>query len=292
MKEISLEDISFSYDRNSKEKARCLKAISLKITQGKVLGVFGPSGAGKTTLIFLICGLLKPDHGRILIDGEALSDRKEDWKRLRSKMGVAFQFPEDMFFKESISEEFWNILGEKGYARENATRMAKQALNWAGLDADSLWSRHPLHLGYGQLRRLSLALVWAQDRDFLILDEPTVGLDCLTKKRLLKDIVHYCHQKKKLSIIACHDTSALLPLVDHGLILQGGEIVFQGTREKLLDKPECLASAGLSLPPLADLAIKLKRDGLPVNQIWKNLDQAIEGITEMIPRGNAKDEST
>jgi energy-coupling factor transport system ATP-binding protein len=282
LKTISLENVSFSYDRIKKLKNRCIRSISFRINEQNVLGIFGPSGSGKTTLIFLICGLLKPDCGRILVDGENLSEQKDAWEKLRSRMGVSFQFPEDMFFQESISEEFIEILGKKGHSREDAEHMAHRAIEWTGLAADSIWSEQPLHLSYGQLRRLSLALVWAQDWDLLILDEPTVGLDCLSKKKILGDLVCRCHKPGKLGIITSHDTSTLLPLVDHAIVLDKGEIALYDSREGILPKWESISSLGLSMPALAELSIKLKKAGLPINQIWQNQSQAIKDIVDMM----------
>jgi energy-coupling factor transport system ATP-binding protein len=282
LKTISLENVSFGYDKDTNLKNPCLKNISFSINEQNVLGIFGPSGSGKTTLIFLICGLLKPDCGRILIDGENPSKQKDTWEKLRSRMGVTFQFPEDMFFHESISEEFTEILGKKGYSREDAEHMAHKAIEWTGLDNDSIWSAHPMHLSYGQLRRLSLALVWAQDVDILILDEPTVGLDCLSKKKILGDLVCRCHQPGKLGIITSHNTSTLLPLVDYAVVLDKGEIALYDSTEKILRKWEDISSLGLSIPALAELSIKLKKAGLPINRIWQNQTQAVKDIVDMM----------
>jgi energy-coupling factor transport system ATP-binding protein len=223
-----------------------------------------------------------PDYGKILVDGQNPSNQKLCWEKLRSRMGVTFQFPEDMFFQESISEEFWKILGEKGHSKKDVERLSHNAMKWIGLDANNLWSKHPFHLSQGQLRQLSLALVWAQDWDLLLMDEPTVGLDCLLKGKILKDLLQRCHQHDKLCIITGHDTSTLLPLVDYGIILDKGEIVLYDTREKILQKSDCLSSVGLSMPPLADLSIKLKKNGLPINQIWKDQGQAIRDLIAII----------
>ncbi|MGA1842402.1 MAG: energy-coupling factor ABC transporter ATP-binding protein [bacterium] len=283
MKTISFENVSFSYNRDTKSKDQCLRDISFSIKDQNVLGVFGPSGSGKTTLIFLFCGLLKPDHGRILIDGENPWEQKDAWEKLMSRMGAAFQFPEDMFFQESVSEEFIEILKKKGHSTEDAELMAIKAIEWTGLDPGSIWHRHTMRLSYGQLRLLSLALLWAQDWDFLILDEPTVGLDCLLKEKILKDLISRCHQPGKLGIITSHDTSTLLPLVDHAIILNKGEIALYDSREGILRKWESISSLNLSIPALAELSIKLKKAGLPLSQIWQNQNQALKDILDMMP---------
>jgi len=290
LKEISVEDISFGYDKD-RHKGPCLRNISFHIRQGETIGVFGPSGAGKTTLIFLICGLLKPDKGQIRVNGESLSEQRNAWKRFRDKIGMAFQFPDEMFFHESVSEEFLSVLTKKGFSDEKAKDLACEALKWAGLDAEAFWLRYPLHLSQGQLRRLSLAIVWAQKQELLILDEPTVGLECRFKKEMIEDMIAYCRENGRMGIIAGHDTTSLLSLVDYALILRDGETVLQGTSGKILSQPDCLTSAGLSLPLPADLFIKLKQSGLCGNRIWRDIDEASHDIIEWLKHMQSDDES-
>jgi energy-coupling factor transport system ATP-binding protein len=282
VKSISFENVTFSYNKDTKLKDQSLRNISFSINDKNILGVFGPSGSGKTTLIFLLCGLLKPDYGRILIDGKNPLEQKVTWGKLRNRMGVAFQFPEDMFFQGYVSEEFIEILGGKGHSKEEAEHMALRAIEWTGLDAGSIWHRHTMHLSYGQLRLLNLALVWSQDWDLLILDEPTVGLDCLSKEKILKDLVCRCHQPGKLGIITSHDTATLIPLVDQALVLDKGKIVLFDSGDKILHKWENISSLNLSIPALAELSIKLKKAGLPINQIWQNQSQAIKNIVDLL----------
>lgn len=290
IEKISLQNVSLSNARDDTKSPYFLENISLSISRGKVLGIFGPSAAGKTTLLFLICGLLKPDYGTVEVDGEDPTRQRDGWKKIREHMAVAFQFPEDMFFHESVSEEFWKILKEKGHTKKGAASLAHKALEWAGLDASSLLNRHPLYLSQGELRKMSLALVWAQDRECIIVDEPTVGLECIWKKRIIQDIIQDCHRRGKIGIIATHDTPTLLPLVDISIILDKGKIIIQGPWSEILNKPECLSSCGLSLPPLADLAIRLKNAGMQIHRIWKDLDQATEDINEWIPCKGIDDE--
>ena len=102
-------------------------------------------------------------------------------------------------------------------------------------------------------------------------------------------MISHCKKKEKIGIIASHDTTTLLPLVDYGLILRRGEMIMQGTSEKILNKPDCLASADLSLPPLTDLSIKLRQMGLPINQIWRNLDDATHDIIELTHPNKSSD---
>ena len=280
MKDISLENISFRYHHHHRYR---LQNVSLNVSQGSILGIFGPSGAGKTTLLFLICGLLKPECGHILVDGKNPLKCKSDFRDLRRKTGLAFQFPEDMVLQSAISEEFYKMMEKRDDPIPDIKQAAFDMLHRVGLDADSLWARHPLHLSHGELKRLSLALVWAKEPDLFILDEPTVGLDCQEKKGIMTEIIRYCRHEKKMCIMASQDTSTLLPFVDNTLILRDGKMIFWGTRGEILQYPEKLMDSDLSLPPMADLAIRLKKSGFPVHRVWEDLDQAIHEIMEIIP---------
>ena len=185
MKEISLKNVSFRYHQHRRYS---LQNISLNASKGNVLGIFGPSGSGKTTLLFLICGLLRPEYGHIGADGEELLKSKATFNQFRRQISLAFQFPEDMVLRGSVAQEFSKMIGETDCPGPDVKRVAFDMLQRVGLDADLLWHQHPLHLSHGELKRLSLALVWAQERDLLILDEPTVGLDCQEKNRIMTDI--------------------------------------------------------------------------------------------------------
>ncbi|MBN2373488.1 ATP-binding cassette domain-containing protein [bacterium] len=279
---VCLENVSLAFTGDGVEKSGFLRDISLNVNAGEIFGIFGPSASGKTSLIYSICGLLKIDRGRLLVNGEDPSRQKDGWKRFRKRLAVAFQFPEDMFFKGSIADEFWDVLKEKGLSREDAEGLAHKAMEIAGLDATFFWHVHPLRLSQGQLKMLSIALVHAQDRDCMILDEPTAGLGCLPKKRIITNISELCRSKDKICIIASHDTSTLLPVIDHGIILLDGRVVISGSRDDILCNPDCIISSGLSLPPLSDLAIRLKKAGLPICRIWTDTDQAAEDIAEII----------
>ncbi len=277
--EILLKNVYIKND----EEAYSLEDISLGIKSGEVTGIFGQSGSGKTTLIYLICGLLKPEKGKILINGEDPSKQKGAWKTIRKNLGVSLQFPEDMFFQESVLDEFKRILGDKRYTKDEIQSLAINALKWAGLDKVNLLERHPLQLSQGEMRRLSLALVRAQNSSCVILDEPTVGLDPIAKKKMVKEIIQYYRQEDKIVIISSHDTPVILPLVDQIIILKKGKIITQGSWNNILGKEaDSLISAGLSFPPFADLSIRLKMAGIPVKNIWKEFDQAKKDIVELI----------
>ncbi|MGA1795534.1 MAG: ATP-binding cassette domain-containing protein [bacterium] len=270
---LVFEDVCFDYEND--HAPYLLEHVSLTVSAGSVLGVFGPSGSGKTTLALLAAGLLNPRCGRVLVDGYPP-------RRPGTSVCMAFQIPEDMFLRDSVCDEMVGTLQEKGQQREDAAQRARQAIVWAGLEPKALWTRHPLHLSHGELRRLSLALVWEQDWDVLILDEPTAGLECRVKRGMMEDIARRCHCEGKIVVIAGHDTPLLLPLIDYGIVLQGGKILTRGSREGLLEHHEMVTAAGLSLPPMADLAITLKDAGLPIHRIWLDCEQASEDIAAML----------
>jgi len=276
--DITLEHVTLK----NAEGQTILKDISCKVKKGEVLGIFGPSGSGKTTLLFLICGLTNPSEGSVLINGNNPSKDKGLWKKTRKDFAVSVQFPEDMFFQESVFGEFKKLYEGDGYSPELIRALAYDSLKWAGLDISGILERHPLKLSQGELRRLSLAIVWGKKKECIILDEPTAGVEAISKERLLCGIIGYCHENKKIGIMLSHDIRELLPLVDRIMIINKGKMVCHGGWAEVLENPDLLTSAGLCLPTFAELSIKLREAGIPVKNIWRQLDQAKEEILQLL----------
>lgn len=275
--EYTFEHVSLSINKSGFS----LQDISFSLKQGEVLGIFGPGSSGKTSLLYLVCGVYRPDKGRIIVNGEDVI-KEDTWKRIRHRMAVAFQFREDMFSHNSILDEFKGIFGNRITSRQELESLSLKALKWAGMKKPDILYRMPFHLSQGESSRLGLALVIAKDADCMILDEPTTGIEPASGKRLMHDLVRHCHRHKKIGIILSHDTRILLPLVDKSMILSDGRVINYGIWDEILDKYGLIPSVGLPLPPIAELAIRLKKKGFPVTRIWKNHNEASKALKSLL----------
>ena len=211
---INLTDISYSYPGGKK----VLDNLNLELCQGRKLGLVGPNGGGKTTLLHIIMGLLKPSSGSIEIFGQPVVNEK-DFKKIRQKIGFLFQDSDDQLFSPTVLEDVAFGPLNLGKTKEEAVETAKKTLNFLGLSGFE--DRVTYKLSGGEKRLVSLATVLAMEPEILLLDEPTTGLDDATKARIV-DLL----EKLPLSLIMISHESDLLERITDSIInLENGRII-------------------------------------------------------------------
>ncbi|WDN88724.1 cobalt/nickel transport system ATP-binding protein [Desulfosarcina sp. BuS5] len=211
---INLTDICYSYPGGKK----VLDNLNLELCQGRKLGLVGPNGGGKTTLLHIIMGLLKPSSGSIEIFGQPVVDEK-DFKKIRQKTGLLFQDSDDQLFSPTVLEDVAFGPLNLGKTKEEAVETAKKTLNFLGLSGFE--DRVTYKLSGGEKRLVSLATVLAMEPEILLLDEPTTGLDDATKARIV-DLL----EKLPLSLIMISHESDLLERITDSIInLENGRII-------------------------------------------------------------------
>jgi len=242
---IVVDELSHVYARGTPLAHEALRSVSLSISPGERLGVAGPTGSGKSTLIQHLAGLLKPSSGRVLLDGIPASARGRESQRRRRRVGIAFQYPEEQVFEQTVGREIAFGPRNLGLSAQQVESRVQWALNLVGLDPDQILDRSPFGLSGGELRRVSLAGVLALQPAVLILDEPTAGLDPHGRDTLLERVDAWQRETSSTLIIVSHDLDALARLVDRVLILRDGEIVALGKIRSVLGDAELLARTGL-----------------------------------------------
>ncbi|KRE72954.1 ATP-binding cassette domain-containing protein [Paenibacillus sp. Soil750] len=242
---------------------RLLQNISFTLEEGSVTLLIGHAGSGKSTLLQVMSGLLKPQAGSITVDEQPiwLKPMKADPKQLL-RFGLTFQFPEQQLFARSIGQEFAYSLRpyklEKG-ERDRRIREATHALDPHGVFA---MDRSPFALSGGEQRRLALATTFATAPDWLLMDEPTAGLEAAAVRELLRMLRE--RGGRGGLVVATHDLDTFFPLADRVLVLDHGELVFDGAPQLLCRAPEVLARAGVGLPSCAEAAVEMARIGIAI----------------------------
>lgn len=244
--EIKFNDVSFSY--NEKTKKYALKNIGINIKKGKINGIIGRSGSGKTTLAELINALLIPTEGNIKIDDFIIGKGKKitNINSLRSNVGLVFQFPEEQFFNLKVKDEIKFGMDYFNIKTEEIDKRCIDALKLVGLDETYL-ERETFKLSSGEMRRVALASILAINPKVLILDEPTIGLDNLSKKSLVSLIRKLKTRYHKTIIIITHDVDFLHQISDYIFVLDNGRVVLEGTKYEVFTNDE-LNNYGL-IPP-------------------------------------------
>lgn len=263
---IILENVSYTYPNGSE----AVKDVTLTIDRGEFVGIIGQSGAGKTTLAKLVIGLLKPTRGRVLVDG--LDTRRTPVSILARKVGYVFQNPETMLFSATIREEMSFALRNLGVPPDEALQRINNALESVNLFKP--FDHSPHTLSFGEKRRLAIACVLAMDTDFVVLDEPTTGLDYYRCVSLFKSLAELVEKGKTVMVIT-HDTDLLARYANRVITLEQGRVIYDGEARELLINVEFLRNHGFSPTHLQILAAKLKAKSPTVEDVAEALARVL-----------------
>lgn len=265
---IKVTDISYTYMRGTPFEKTALKNISFDAAQGEVLAVAGHTGSGKSTLIQIVAGLIDLQSGSVTIDDLPVTDKK-----IRRLVGIVFQYPEHQLFEETVERDIAFAPKNFGLGDAEISARVDEAMRQVGLDA-GLKNSSPFELSGGQRRRVAIAGILALKPKYLILDEPTAGLDPLAKENLLRELFGAIKRSGVTIILVSHNMEDIARFANRVVVLAQGEIVFNGTPRELFAREEILARAGLESPPITQLLYRLG-----INQIALTLDEAEKLIT-------------
>jgi energy-coupling factor transport system ATP-binding protein len=270
---ITVEDIHFAYSSDVK----ALKGVSLTVKNGEFVAIMGQNGAGKTTLVKHFNGLLKPNAGKVLIDG--VETAKTSVAALAKNVGFVFQNPDHQLFSETVEEEIAFALKNFGYEPAIIEQRITWAVNLLGLNQYRKTS--PFMLSGGERKRVALASVLAWDPQVLVLDEPTIGQDHLQKENLRQFIVQLQTQGKTI-VIVTHDVEFVAECNPRVILMREGKIVADGEGRDILTNPQVLEQSSIVLPQIAQVFTLLNMSELPKNVI--DLYEAKQLLLKMLEK--------
>ena len=263
MKNYALEfkNVSVIYGEGSPFRKAALNNITTSFPKGEITGIIGHTGSGKSTLASLTNGLLKPTSGEILLDGENIWAKPKEMIKIRSRVGLVFQYPEYQLFDETVESDI--AFGPKNMKLpdEEIKNRVKLAAEFCGLSEKEL-KRSPFELSGGQKRRAAIAGVLAMRPEVLVLDEPAAGLDPKGKEEILSGLVEYKNRYGATLLIISHSMEDIAKYADEILVMKDGEIYMQGGVEDIFIQAERLFDARLDLPQITKLFIELKKRDL------------------------------
>ena len=251
--EIEIKNVSYTYNYKTPLRKTALKNINVNIKPNRINSIIGKCGSGKTTLIELLLALLKPTKGKIYV-GPYLVEKNIKIKRinnLRFDVGLIFQFPEDQIFNSTVKSEIQFGMKYFNYKLKDIDKRTSDALKMVGLD-DSYLTKNPLKLSRGEMRKVSIASVLAFNPKILIFDEPTVGLDSISKRNFIKLIQLLKNKYNKTIILVSHDTELVYKCSDYTYVLNEGELVLEGDTKEVLTSNK-LYEYGLQKPKIVEM---------------------------------------
>ena len=257
--------------------------VSFEIKEGEFVGLIGHTGSGKSTLIQHLNGLVKATGGEIYFNGEDIYEKNYDLKKLRSKVGLVFQYPEHQLFEVSVFKDVCFGPLNQGLTKEAAELRAFEALKMVGFP-EELFYHSPFDLSGGQKRRVAIAGVLAMRPEVIILDEPTAGLDPAGRDEILDQIKKIHDEKNMTVILVSHSMEDVAKYADRLIVMNSGKIMFDDIPREVFKHVEELESMGLAVPQVRYILDDLKAAGLNVNTDCITVEEARDAILAALNR--------
>ncbi len=274
---IRAENISFVYSTGTSFEKKALDNVSFEIEKGEFVGIIGHTGSGKSTLIQLLNGLLKPTEGNIFFDEKNIWDEPKKIRNIRFRVGMVFQYPEYQLFEETVYKDIAFGPHNMGLDDDETDKRIHKAAEFVGLREDQLLVS-PFELSGGEKRRAAIAGVIAMDPDVLILDEPTAGLDPLGREALLSQIVDYHRVRKNTVLLVSHSMEDIARIADRILVMSHGKKIALDTTENVFSKGDELEKIGLQVPQVTRIMQMLKKKGFNVDTSVLTVEQGFNEI--------------
>ncbi|MFY9638022.1 MAG: ATP-binding cassette domain-containing protein [Methanobacterium sp.] len=260
MKVIETKDITYEYPDGTK----ALEDVNFNVEEGKIVALLGPNGAGKSTLFLHFNGILRPSFGDIIVDGEPVNYNKKDLMRIREKVGIVFQNPDDQLFAPTVLEDVAFGPMNMGLSKEEVDNRVKEALIRVGMDGFE--KKPPHHLSGGQKKRVAIAGILAMKPKIMVLDEPTSGLDPKGASQILR-LLYKLNKEGITIVISTHDVDLVPLYASKVYIISEGKIIKEGTASEVFADVKTIRGANLRLPRIAHLMeILEKEDKLPFDK--------------------------
>lgn len=251
------------YSKGTVQQVAAINDVNLTIEKGELVGVIGHTGSGKSTLISHFNGLLKPDAGKVLVDGTDIWKDKETLRNTRFKVGLCFQYPEYQLFEETVFKDI--AFGPKNMKLSEAEVKERvlRAAEFVGVKPEHL-DKSPFDLSGGEKRRVAIAGVMSMEPEVLIFDEPAAGLDPQGRRELIKLIKDYREQTGSAVVVVSHSMEDIASLADKVIVMNNSRIEMQGTVDEVYSRGEELRRIGLNIPEITEIFLRLRARGFDV----------------------------
>ena len=263
---IEVQNVSFTYQPGTPFATPVLADVNITWSEGEFVGLIGHTGSGKSTLIQHLNGLLLPSQGRVLVD--AIDTKKKSARQaIRRKVGLVFQYPEHQLFEETVAKDVAFGPRNLGLAEDEVSWRVEKALQTVGLAPSTYGERSPFDLSGGEMRRAAIAGVLAMGPSYLVLDEPTAGLDPRGRDEILGQIAQLQQEQNLAVLLVSHSMEDVARLVDRLLIMYRGQIKATGSARELFQQAERLQELGLGIPQITEFMRQLNQvqPGIPTN---------------------------
>ena len=278
---IKLSNIYHTYSKGTPFERLALQDVSVAIAKGEIVAIIGHTGSGKSTLVQHLNGLLKPDKGTATIDAIDITAKGQQAKAARQQVGMVFQYPEHQIFAETVFEDIAFGPRNKGFNEEEVAKAVREAMAFVGLDYDTYAERSPFQLSGGQMRRVAIAGVVAMNPDYLVLDEPSAGLDPRSRNAVFREIMAL-HKSRGIAIVlVTHSMEEAVKYANRLLVINGGQVLFDGEPAAIFkEHGDELVQVGVDVPQVYKLADLLRHKGISLPEGIKDEMALVKAIKQ------------
>lgn len=277
---LEVKNLTHSYSGNTPFVNDAVKDVSFTVENGEILGIIGHTGSGKSTLVQHLNGLLKPTDGTILLENSDIWENPKEIRKIRSKVGLVFQYPEYQLFEETVYDDIAFGPKNMGLSGDELDNRIKEIAKIVGVKPE-YFEKSPFDLSGGEKRRVAIAGVMAMRPQVIIFDEPTAGLDPVGRETVMKIIEDYRNAYNATVIIISHSMEDMALLADKLLVMNKGSLYMLGSVNDVFSRCEELQSIGLNVPIVTRVFLKLKSMGLPINDKIFTVQSAVDELKRL-----------
>ena len=270
---LEFQNVSYVYGQGTPFKKVAVDDVSFSIPEGKVTGLIGHTGSGKSTLSLLMNGLLSPSSGKVLLNGTDINAKGTSKRDVRCKVGLVFQYPEYQLFEETVEKDIAYGPRNMGLSEEDIQERILYAAHFTGID-DEMLKKSPFELSGGQKRRVAIAGVIAMDPEILVLDEPAAGLDPKGKSEILSSLCDFRKKRDNTLVIISHSMEDIGMYSDNIITMADGKILLSGTPKEVFSHHDTLVENGLAVPEVTEILSTLKKNGYDINDSVYTVEDA------------------
>lgn len=278
---IEVKNLSYKYGIDTPFEKTAVNDVSFSINKGEVIGVIGHTGSGKSTLIQMLNGLIKPTSGSVFIEDKNIWEQPKKIRNLRFKVGMVFQYPEYQLFEETVAKDIAYGPTNMGLSPSEIDERVKFSAEFTGL-SEELLNKSPFDLSGGEKRRAAIAGVIAMNPEVLILDEPTAGLDPMGREELLIQIEKYHKKIKNTILLVSHSMEDIARISDRVLVMNRGHLELFDTPHNVFSQGGKLKNMGLKIPQITQIMNTLYNNGYNVKKGVLTINEAVEQLLPLL----------
>lgn len=277
---LRLEHTTYRYSAGTPFEVKALDDVTLDIRRGRITGLIGHTGSGKSTLVQLLNGLTRPEAGRVLLDGQDIWQDPKQISKVRFRVGLVMQYPEYQLFEETVRADIAFGPRNMQLSGEEIAERVDEAAAFAGVDP-SLMDKSPFDLSGGQKRRVAIAGIMAMRPEVLVLDEPAAGLDPQGRRDIFGGIRAYNRETGSTVVIVSHSMEDMAQYCDDVAVMAHARLLMTGTRDEVFARADELEAVGLDIPVITKLSALLRQGGMPLDPGLYTLEAAEAALAQV-----------